>query len=245
MIIENLSVLYKKQEILKNVCIELTSPGIYGILGANAIGKTTLFKAITGRVLFRGKVERKQSSCAYIQCEKTEVGRVYKQLIRNKSRFSIEAFNEYVQLFTIDLKLKRFDLNNEQAALLVIALTLSIESEYYLLDEPLNDLNAINRRKVLQAIIQLRDRNKVILISSHVVEDFEHVFEQLILFKKNHEVLQINSDALDYLIFNDIKEAALGSRMYLGKRQYLHHQLVKSQTVSLKQCYEALVEGIQ
>ncbi len=240
----DVSVSFKKKEVLKQVNLDLSKPGIYGVLGANGVGKTTLFKVMTGRLLFNGDMIRNKVSITYILSDFTEIKRIYNQLSKDTKRFSKSSFDYYVDLFNIDMKLKKYDIDKEQAALLIIALTLSIDSDIYLLDEPFNDLNAINRKKVIQAMIQLQEQGKTIIVSTHVVDVFENVFDQVILVTKVHKIIQMNIETLNQLSFSESKENAIGSIEYLGTRKYLHLTQSSSQNISLKQCYEAIVEGV-
>lgn len=48
LVISNLSFSYSKRKILADINITIAEPGIYGIIGSNAVGKSTLLELISG-----------------------------------------------------------------------------------------------------------------------------------------------------------------------------------------------------
>ena len=174
-------------------------PGhIYAMLGPNGSGKTTwmkmaagLIKPTSGEVLYKenpiGIESRKE--IAYMSTEPYfydwmtvgDVGKYYKDFFAD---FSMEKYTEMVEKMELEMKQKVKSLSSGMMAKLKVAVTMARDAKVYMLDEPLNGIDLIARDEVMNMILQAASEDKILLISSHLVEELESVVDKAIFIKQ-------------------------------------------------------------
>ena len=174
-------------------------PGhIFAMLGPNGSGKTTwmkmaagLIKPTSGEVLYKenpiGIESRKE--IAYMSTEPYfyewmtvgDVGKYYKDFFED---FSMEKYTELVENMELEMKQKVKSLSSGMMAKLKVAVTMARDAKVYMLDEPLNGIDLLARDEVMNMILQAANEDKILLISSHLVEELESVVDKAIFIKQ-------------------------------------------------------------
>ncbi|MFH0372446.1 ABC transporter ATP-binding protein [Streptococcus sp. A22] len=201
--LENISKKYDKKMILKDISIELTN-GVYGLLGANGTGKTTLMKIITnlisptsGKVLFDNKnisdnQEEFYSKLGFLPQDFTYYPeftglRFLKYLATLKGLQQKEIEKKSLELLkkvgleeVMNNKIKSYSGGMKQR--LGIAQALINEPEILILDEPTVGLDPKERVKFRNLLSSLAE-NKIILLSTHIVSDIEYIADEILILK--------------------------------------------------------------
>lgn len=174
-------------------------PGhIYAMLGPNGSGKTTwmkmaagLIKPTSGEVLYKdtpiGIESRKE--IAYMSTEPYfydwmtvgDVGKYYKDFFAD---FSMDNYTDMVISMDLDMKQKVKSLSSGMMAKLKVAVTMARDAKIYMLDEPLNGIDLLARDEVMNMILDAASEDKILLISSHLVEELESVVDKAIFIKQ-------------------------------------------------------------
>ncbi|MBE5915132.1 MAG: ABC transporter ATP-binding protein [Pseudobutyrivibrio ruminis] len=174
-------------------------PGhIYAMLGPNGSGKTTwmkmaagLIKPTSGEVLYKdtpiGIESRKE--IAYMSTEPYfydwmtvgDVGKYYKDFFTD---FSMDKYTDMVISMDLDMKQKVKSLSSGMMAKLKVAVTMARDAKIYMLDEPLNGIDLLARDEVMNMILDAASEDKILLISSHLVEELESVVDKAIFIKQ-------------------------------------------------------------
>ncbi len=174
-------------------------PGhIYAMLGPNGSGKTTwmkmaagLIKPTSGEVLYKdtpiGIESRKE--IAYMSTEPYfydwmtvgDVGKYYQDFFAD---FSMEKYTDMVISMDLDMKQKVKSLSSGMMAKLKVAVTMARDAKIYMLDEPLNGIDLLARDEVMNMILDAASEDKILLISSHLVEELESVVDKAIFIKQ-------------------------------------------------------------
>lgn len=174
-------------------------PGhIYAMLGPNGSGKTTwmkmaagLIKPTSGEVLYKdipiGIESRKE--IAYMSTEPYfydwmtvgDVGKYYKDFFAD---FSMDKYTDMVISMDLDMKQKVKSLSSGMMAKLKVAVTMARDAKIYMLDEPLNGIDLLARDEVMNMILDAASEDKILLISSHLVEELESVVDKAIFIKQ-------------------------------------------------------------
>ncbi len=174
-------------------------PGhIYAMLGPNGSGKTTwmkmaagLIKPTSGEVLYKdspiGIESRKE--IAYMSTEPYfydwmtvgDVGKYYKDFFAD---FSMDNYTDMVISMDLDMKQKVKSLSSGMMAKLKVAVTMARDAKIYMLDEPLNGIDLLARDEVMNMILGAASEDKILLISSHLVEELESVVDKAIFIKQ-------------------------------------------------------------
>ena len=182
---------------VEDVTMTLEKGHIYAILGPNGSGKTTwmkmvagLIKPTSGTIRLDGKEIDIQSrkEIAYMSTEPyfydwmtiKDVGKYYNDFFGD---FSMERFAYLVNEMSLEMNLKLKTLSSGMMAKLKIAATMARDAKIYMLDEPLNGIDLIARDEVMKTIITYANEDKMLIVSSHLVEELEMIVDTAIFIK--------------------------------------------------------------
>ncbi len=186
-------------------------PGhVYAMLGPNGSGKTTwmkmaagLIKPTAGEVLFEGApvgIESRRS-VAYMSTEPyfyswmtiENAGKYYADFFED---FSMEKFLELLHSMDLNEKDKIRTLSSGMVAKMKIALTLARDAKVYMLDEPFNGIDLLARDEIRTAILEAAAPEKLLLLSSHLVEEMEAVADRAVFLKKGKLVESVDLEEM-------------------------------------------------
>lgn len=169
-----------------------------GLLGPNGSGKTTLMRILagllqknSGEIVYENALKGKElkQKVAYMPTESHLYDWMSVTQIINFYKDFFEAFDENKVLAAIEAlelssKSKIKNLSTGQRGRLKVALTLARKAEIYLIDEPLNGIDPISRDMILEFIASEVSEDKCIVISSHLVHEFERIIDEVVFIKK-------------------------------------------------------------
>jgi len=235
--INNLSVSYSKIQVLHDVCLHINEREIVAILGANASGKTTLLRSISGLLeVASGKVTFLGTEITHMRpdrlvslgiCQVPEGRHIFPKLsvynnlemgayLRSKRQFRREFQQDihYVfQLFPIlaeRKKQKAGTLSGGQQQMLAIARALMSKPKLLMLDEPSIGLAPLIVRQIFAAIKQLNDQGLTILLVEQEVEASLSISVRGYVLQLGRVVLE--GLAPEILVTEEVKA------IYLGKK---------------------------
>ena len=189
---------YGKKKVLKGIDMELTE-GIYGFLGANGVGKTTLFKIISGYTEnFQGKIwypKHKedevligvlpQNFTGYPNMSVREFLAYMADIKTNAGKQEVqEEIEEKMELFAVqDLHKKRLKaLSGGQLRRVGLAQAFLFHPRLVLLDEPTAGLDPTERIR-FKNYISAAGQEQTILLSTHIVTDLEFICREIFIIK--------------------------------------------------------------
>lgn len=170
----------------------------YGMLGPNGSGKTTwmkmaagLIKPTAGAVYFQGQpvgVESRRH-VAYMSTEPyfyqwmncISAGKYYADFFAD---FSLEKYRNMLRDMELEEKSKIKSLSTGMMAKLKIALTLSRDAQVLMLDEPFNGIDLLTRDQIREEILKAARPDRLILLSSHLVEEMETIVDRAVFIRK-------------------------------------------------------------
>ena len=195
--IENLVKYFDGRCVLDGIDLNIPRGCIYGLLGRNGIGKTTIIRILLGLdfptrgltfllgndsqnlpAKIRGKIGCVSEGHNLIQSYK--VSRLIKLCKDLSLRWNEEFFSHLVNTFRLPLDRKVKDLSMGMRAQLNLALAMAIEPELLILDDPTLGLDTVARRQFLELAIELiQQQERTILFSSHILSDIERVADRI------------------------------------------------------------------
>ena len=239
---------YKNTTALDNVDFRIESGRIVGLIGPNGAGKTTALKAILGLTDFEGQLSvlgfdpRTQRDRLMEQvCFIADVA-VLPRWIRVREavdfvanvhprfdRAKCEAFLARTKL-TPDQRVKQ--MSKGMIVQLHLALVMAIDARLLVLDEPTLGLDILYRKQFYQSLLEdYFDENKTIIVTTHQVEEIEHILTDLMFIRDGKIVLDTDMETVgerfaEVMVGADQADAArrmkpLDERQVFGKSIFL------------------------
>lgn len=190
--------LYTRHPILDSVNYNFLDQNIYGIVAINGSGKTTLFgtmvnlrKVQGGRILFdQQSVESKRSEVFYFETtewlDKNLNGYDYLNFVKKIWNSSVDlsnVINTWRMQDFVKIPIKKYSLGMKQR--LIIAMYLTSDAKYMIMDEITNGLDEDFRNLFFQTIIDLKRQGKTILLSSHYKDEIIEYCDVVLEIKNN------------------------------------------------------------
>ncbi len=208
--IKDLNKLYHKKKALNNLTLNLESGKIYGMLGPNGSGKTSLIKILAG-------ILRKSSGEVLIDGHKPDVyTKTIVAYLPDRSflykwmniQDAINLFKDFYQDFDeskayelldfmkLERNMKTTELSKGMTEKLNLALVLSRQAKLYILDEPIAGVDPVARDQILDAIINNYRESSTMLITTHLVRDMENIFDDVVFLKEGVVALMGSAETL-------------------------------------------------
>lgn len=213
---ENLTKVYEEQEAVKSVNVHVKKGRIYGLLGRNGAGKTTIMKMVlgltsitSGEVQLFGKNIRGQEKRIYPRIGAiietpgfypnltgTENLEIFAKLRGTSCPDAVKNALEVVGLPYKDKKLfSKYSLGMKQR--LGIANAIMHDPELLILDEPINGLDPIGIAEIRKFLQDLsKERGKTILISSHILSEIDLLADDIGIIHEGNLLEESSMDEL-------------------------------------------------
>lgn len=195
--IKNLNKKYRNKIILDNINLNIEKGKIIGLLGPNGSGKTTLMKILlnitkedSGEIYINNKKKSEETN-KYISFL-PDAPFIDKDLSINEARnyfkffytdFNDKKFENLINKLNLNLKDKIKNLSKGNIEKLNLILILSRDAKIYILDEPIAGVDIVTRNEILKLIIENISDESTAIISTHLIKDIEHIFDQVIFLK--------------------------------------------------------------
>ena len=193
-----------------HVDLKLETGHIYALLGPNGSGKTTwmkmaagLIKPTGGEVWFDGKPVDIDSRryVAYMSTEPyfyswmsaKDVGKYYGDFFED---FSYERYVKLLSSMELSENLKTRALSSGMMAKLKVAVTLARDARVYMLDEPFNGIDLLARDEIRANILESAREDKLLLLSSHLVEEMEAIADRAVFISEGRLVENVDLEQL-------------------------------------------------
>ncbi|MBD7912411.1 MULTISPECIES: ABC transporter ATP-binding protein [Clostridium] len=194
--IKNVSLELDDKEILHNINLNIEKGKIYGLIGPNGVGKTTLIKCLTGiykpstgEILYDGEnvynSPRIKMKLSYVADENNFFSSFTVKDILKYYKLSYENFNENKfhklnKIFNIPLKKHFYQLSKGMKMRVALLVALASETEYLIMDEPTSGLDPILKNKLLKLLVnEVALRQVTIIISSHHLGELERICDDV------------------------------------------------------------------
>ncbi len=225
---------YKDKLALDGTSFEIPAGRIVGLIGPNGAGKTTALKAILGLIPFEGELKvlgrdprTQRDELMNDVCFIADVA-VLPRWIRVREaiefvagvhpRFDRARCERFLAHTQLKPESRVRELSKGMIVQLHLALVMAIDAKLLVLDEPTLGLDILYRKQFYQRLLEdYFDEDKTILITTHQVEEVEHILTDVMFIRDGKVVLEAPMDAVgeryvEVMVNADSLEAARALR---------------------------------
>ena len=255
--IEKINKKFSKKIVLNNVIFSVSTGEIVALVGRNGSGKTTLLKILSGIY---------SQDSGKIRIEDVDNKNIKKQLIYIPDRFdyfknskikkvgdfyklAYENFDE--QYFKIELEKIKLsqtsrlsELSKGQLAIFSLILGISCRTKFIFLDEPLDGIDVINTKMIVDYILDAQSDGIGLLISSHQLDSLENISDKVIYLDEGIGVSEeINKD--EYSKYQLVYQEKIPDELHRNPNVKIISNIGRVYVVIMRGSYEATYDIIQ
>lgn len=234
--IKDLGFSYGEKNVLKNIDMKLEEGRIYGLLGENGVGKTTLLtllcglkKPQTGSIDIddHNPFDREPSFLSdqyYLSDEVAPMNMKAAEYAVNYGKFwenfDLDKFTEVMEVLENDPLQRMSKMSFGQLKKTYIAFALACNTKYLFMDEPTNGLDIPSKAQFRKAVTKYTREDSIILISTHQVRDLENIIDPIIILDRQEVLINATVQEITEKLYFDYtsekREDALYSEMIPG-----------------------------
>ena len=227
--IEKVSKYFGEKLAVDNISFEINKPGVFGLLGTNGAGKSTtirmmlgILKKDSGEITWNGKkVERKNVNFGYLPEERGiyPKSKIYEQVLyfAELKGMKKEDASKEIDYWMDKLKVSEYknmtaeklSKGNQQKVQFITAIL--NDPELIVLDEPFSGLDPVNTELLKEVILELVEKGKYIVMSSHQMTSIEEFCSDVVIINKGKTVLKGN--------LKEIKDTYKANRLIINTKQ--------------------------
>ena len=262
---------YGRHTAVDAIDLQIPAGRIVGLIGPNGAGKTSALKAILGLTNFEGELtvlgkdpSRDRASLMEEVCFIADVAvlprwiRVWQLVEFTENihpRFSREKFHEYLKFTKITLDHKVKQLSKGMVAQLHLAIVMAIDVKLLVLDEPTLGLDILYRKQFYTNLLNdYFDEQRSIIITTHQVEEVEHILSDLIFIQDGRIALDCTMEVVqeryvELMVSPDAAQAAralkpLFERVLFGRHIFLYENADRAQLKELGELHTPSVADL-
>lgn len=217
--IKDLAFSYGKTPILKSITTTLEEGRIYGLLGENGVGKTTLLtllcglkKVCSGSITTDGENPFDRTPTLlqnqfYLPDEVLPVAMKAECFAKERGAFwpdyDHSKFLEIMKEFENDPAKKMNQMSAGQLKKTYISLALACGCKYIFMDEPTNGLDIPSKTQFRSAIMKYTSDDSTIVISTHQVRDLENIIDPIIILDRQDDLLNASVEEITSKLYFD------------------------------------------
>ena len=235
--IRELSFAYGKQKVFENINLNFQEGHIYGLLGENGVGKTTLLKIINGlqspnqgECIIDGKNPFARTP-DFLQeiffLPEGVIAPSYTTPIKYADSIGV-FYPNYDRSLFLDLMNemevvhdKKFEqLSYGQKKKAMFCLAVALKTKYLLLDEPTNGLDIPSKTDFRRIMARYTTENTIAIISTHQVKDIENLIDPIVILAKDDVLINASIEEIAAKLYfsfdNEKNDQAIYSEMVPG-----------------------------
>lgn len=247
---------YGKEQVLDHLDLELLPGKIYGLVGRNGVGKTTLLGILTaqntmdsGSVTYDGQPVWENQKVLEQICFSRELGTA--QPMGGANAFKVKFYLETAAIFYpnwdreyADRLLKEFKLDRKkrvstlskgQQSMLTILIALASRAPLTILDEPVAGLDVVMRERFYQLLLEdYAQTGRTFVVSTHIIEEAASVFERVLILDRGRMIEDCPTDELvDQFRYLSGRDDAVDAAA-VGLPVLSTHQMGRHKTVAVR-----------
>jgi len=262
--IQNLHFGYRRKKIFTGLNLKLEAGHIYGLLGKNGTGKSTLLKNMAGLLFPQegtvsvlgftpGKRQPAFLQDIFMVPEEFHLpDMTIEHLVKYSApfypKFNEDHFNRFITEFDIPRSNTMQQMSYGQKKKVLISFGLACNTSVLLMDEPTNGLDIMSKSQFRKVIAGCLDENKCIVISTHQVKDLESLIDRVTIIDEGRILFdQTVDDITRKLSFHvsydsdEIKQALFREPSLRGSAVITRNTQGDESKLDLELLYKAIV----
>ena len=228
--IKDLGFAYGEKVVLKNISMTLEEGRIYGLLGENGVGKTTLLTLLCGlKRPQAGSIDtdgmkpfdRQPSLLSdqyYLSDEVPAMNMKAEEYAKNYGKFwenfDLGKFHEVMAVFENDPQQKMTHMSFGQLKKTYISFALACNTKHLYMDEPTNGLDIPSKSQFRKAVTKYTREDSIILISTHQVRDLENIIDPIIVLDRQDVLLNATLEEISQKLYFDYSSEKIEDALY-------------------------------
>jgi len=262
--IQNLSFAYRKKPVFEGLNLQFEAGHVYGLLGKNGTGKSSLLRNIAGllaprkgSITVNGHIPfRRQPQFLadifmvpeefYLPDISLEAFLAYYAPFY--PRFNREQFQNYMSIFEVPADSTLQNMSYGQKKKVLISFSLATQARVLLMDEPTNGLDIMSKSQFRKILAEALDEARCIIISTHQVKDLENLIDRVtvidegrILFDQKVEAITRKLSFRFAYDAQDIKDAFFSESSLIGNVIVAPNEGGEEGKLDLELLYKAIV----
>lgn len=256
----------KKKKLFENLSLQLEPGHIYGLLGTNGAGKSSLLRNMAGLLFPQGgniKVagyEPRKRLPAFLQdvfflpeeiyLPAVTIRKYLEMIAPFYPKFDEAHFENYISEMDLPEGHKLTDMSYGQRKKFLIAFALSTNTKVLIMDEPTNGLDIPSKSHFRKLVAMNLDKNRLILISTHQVRDLDNLIDSIIILENSKILIQHSLDTVaEKLCFGTLPSIDYDSRVLYsepsikGYKAVFENSDLEESRVDLEYLFNAVLEN--
>lgn len=256
----------KHKKLFESLSITMEAGHIYGLLGKNGAGKSSLLRNMAGLLYpLSGKInvngyEPKNREPAFLQdlffipeeiyLPTVTIDQYLKILAPFYPKFNEQQFRKYIAEFDIPEKNKLTGMSYGQKKKVLTAFALATNTKVLLMDEPTNGLDIPSKSQFRKIVSSALEPDRLILISTHQVRDLDNLIDGIIILEDSEILIQHSLDVVaERLHFGILPSIEFDSRVLYSEPSLRGYKAViensdhEDSRVDLEQLFNAVMEN--
>lgn len=194
----------RRQSVLDDINLDLPCGHVYGLLGKNGVGKSTLLKLLSGALIGYGDIDidghdPRRRRVTFLQSIRLvhENERIYDLPIEALARatapfyptFDDSLFRHALEEFDVPARQRLTNMSLGQQKKALIALAVACNTPYLFMDEPTNGMDIPSKATFRRLMASLTDERKTVVISTHQVDDLDSLIDAVVILAGNGVLL--------------------------------------------------------
>ncbi|SDE18290.1 ATP-binding cassette domain-containing protein [Pedobacter soli] len=256
---------HSRNTLFQELNLTLPPGKVYGLLGKNGAGKSSLIKNMaglifpqTGSCTINGLEarHRRPEFLAQIffipeECELPPVTipaflRIYSVFYRS---FDEGAFYEYLRIFNVPENCQLDKLSFGQKKKIHIAFALAANTNVLIMDEPTNGLDIPSKIEFREIITRTRRHDKITIMSTHQVKDLDGLIDSVIIIDQGRVLLSADKEEIGQKLYFGDKQTGDDTSLYgidtpAGRRIVRRNNGIETSTLDLELLFNAAIYNL-
>jgi ABC-2 type transport system ATP-binding protein len=245
--IHNLHFSYRRKPVFRGLSLELEPGHIYGLLGRNGMGKSTLLRSIAGFLFpqqgeigvlgfrpgerqpdFLQRVFLLPEEFSFPRMELTKWVQLHSAFY---PRFSQEHFVQAAAGFELPAEGRIDEMSYGQQKKVLICFALATNANLLLMDEPTNGLDVVSKSQFRRVMAGFLDEDRCIVISTHQIKDLENLIDRVTIIDEGKILFDQTIDAIsERLLFRLSYDPGDAAAALYSEASFRGHAIIEPNT---------------